>query len=153
MKGQQKIWMVVVILLVGVVPVKGVADLQHLLEEVDPAHAAQGWIQLFDHCTSFGWTGTDLSNWQIQDRTLICTGREKPSWIRTTTEFAQFELVVEFQKTGPGHAYIGIRTGKKLGKPLGPGYWIPIADADPEWPTGSVIPTARAAGLVQSEGK
>ncbi len=141
------------LLLIGTVPAWGAANLQHLLEEADPAHAAQGWIQLFDHWTRFGWTGPGLQDWQIRDRELVCTGLEHPSWIRTTTEFAQFELVVEFQKTGTGRAYIGIRTGEKLQGPSSSGYWIPIADTDPEWPTGSIRPTARAAGLVRTEGK
>jgi hypothetical protein len=63
---------------------------------VAAAGAQDGWINLFDGETVFGWTSAGDAQWQVQDGALACESGSG-GWIYTTTEFANFELEAEIQ--------------------------------------------------------
>jgi hypothetical protein len=61
--------------------------------------AAQGWIQLFDGSTRFGWTSNG-GNWQVSGNALVSDPAQQSS-LRTTTSFSDFDLKFEARTTGP----------------------------------------------------
>ena len=60
------------------------------------AGAQDGWINLFDGETTFGWTAVGEASWQVQDGALVCESGSG-GWIHTTTQFADFELDAEIK--------------------------------------------------------
>lgn len=60
------------------------------------AGAQDGWINLFDGETTFGWTAVGEADWQVRDGALVCESGSG-GWIHTTTVFGDFELEAEIK--------------------------------------------------------
>ena len=60
----------------------------------------EGWISLFDGETLFGWQPTGDAKWEVVDGEIRTSG-EKPGFLMTTTEWANYELHVEFKAPAP----------------------------------------------------
>jgi hypothetical protein len=60
------------------------------------AGAQDGWIDLFDGETLFGWTASGEAQWQVEDGALECESGSG-GWIRTNAPFADFELEAEIR--------------------------------------------------------
>lgn len=86
--------------------------------------AAQGWIQLFDGSSHFGWTfgGAD---WQVSGGAFLSDPSQQ-SWLRTTTSFSDFDLKFEARITG-GPATLLFRADPQS-KPAQPGYVLSLSD-------------------------
>ncbi len=56
-----------------------------------------GWISLFDGETQFGWQPSGDAKWEVVDGEIRTDGA-KPGWLMTTTEWAKYELHVEFKR-------------------------------------------------------
>ena len=56
----------------------------------------EGWISLFDGETLYGWQPTGEAKWEVVDGEIRTDG-EKPGFLMTTTEWADYELHVEFK--------------------------------------------------------
>src|ERR1051326_5955362 len=72
----------------------------------------QGWISLFDGETLFGWQPTGDSKWEVRDGE-IRTAAEKPGFLMTTTEWADYELHVEFKADPKTNSGVFLRTPLK----------------------------------------
>src|SRR3954469_6074647 len=55
-----------------------------------------GRISLFDGETMFGWQPSGDAKWEVVDREIRTDGA-KPGWLMTTTEWANYELHVEYK--------------------------------------------------------
>jgi len=88
---------------------------------------ADEWINLFDKETLFGWTPFGQGNWSVSDGNLACdTGAG--GWLATTSQFADFELVVKMRVEADGSAGVAFRAGLE-GHPSENGSnWITIAE-------------------------
>ncbi len=64
----------------------------------DAGVAAQGWVQLFDDSTLFGWTAGGGSDWKAEQGTLTAS---KAGWLMTKAEFANFRLRLQYRLTEP----------------------------------------------------
>ena len=60
-------------------------------EELD-----DGWIQLFDGETLFGWSAGSKADWKVADGVVSVTSGE-PGLLHTTSEFGDFVLRVDFR--------------------------------------------------------
>ncbi len=76
---------------------------------------ADGWIQLFDGETLFGWTRMGNAQWEVVDGSIVCQGWSG-GWIATTSQFADYELQMKVKV-------------KTLLKPKGRDDWKPVATA------------------------
>jgi Domain of Unknown Function (DUF1080)/FHA domain len=91
---------------------------------LSPDVAAQGWIQLFDGTSHYGWTsGGGL--WQVNANALVSDSAQ-PSGLRTTASFSDFDLKFEARVTG-GSATLLLRADPQS-KPAQPGYVLSLND-------------------------
>ena len=102
---------------------------------------ADGWIALFDGETLFGWKETKKqgANWRIVDNTLEADAG-KSSILRTTTEFDDYELKVDFMAAEKTNSGVFLRMRYKPGDVATDCYELNIAN-DPAhpFPTGSFV--------------
>ena len=58
----------------------------------------QGLQPLFNGKDLTGWQGMGgpMTNWEIKDGVLSCTGKAGSAWLATKEEFANFELQLEY---------------------------------------------------------
>ena len=101
---------------------------------------AQGWIALFDGETLYGWkpqqdTHTD---WQVNEGTIQAS-RGDASLLRTTSQFDDFELRLEFKCPNSTNSGVFLRTSPQPKNPAGDCYELNIADGNNPFPTGSLV--------------
>ncbi len=90
-------------------------------EEID-----SGWLALFDGSTTFGWRAASKANWTIENE-VISVSEGESGLLRTTSQFDDFELKVQF-KIGPEtNSGIFIRTSPKPRNPAGDCFEINLA--------------------------
>jgi len=117
------------------------ADKAILPAGLTEAEIADGWIALFDGETLFGWKETkkDRANWKVVDKTIVAdTG--KVSILRTTTEFDDYELKVDFLTTEKTNSGVFLHMRYKPGDVATDCYELNIAnDSSNPFPTGSFV--------------
>jgi hypothetical protein len=98
-----------------------------------------GWIQLFDGQTLYGWKPTGEAEWEVAGEEVRTTG-EKPGFLMSTTRWADYVLHVEFKtpdaKTNSG---IFLRTPLEPRNPAADCYELNIAPPDNPFPTASLV--------------
>src|SRR6186713_1275615 len=57
---------------------------------------ADGWLLLFDGDTTFGWKPRGGTEWAVKDGALCYQPGSGGGYLATTTEFANYQLHVEF---------------------------------------------------------
>lgn len=98
----------------------------------------EGWIQLFDGETLYGWQAVGDAKWNVGGSTVTTDGT-KPGWLMTTTEWGDFELHAEFQAPASTNSGIFLRTALEPTDPAKDCYELNIAPADNPFPTGSLV--------------
>lgn len=98
----------------------------------------EGWIQLFDGETLFGWEPTGAAKWEIVDGTIHTAG-ETGGFLMTTSEFADYELCFEFNAPVTTNSGVFLRTPFDPADPKRDCYELNIAPADNPFPTGSFV--------------
>jgi hypothetical protein len=106
--------------------------------------AADGWLLLFDGESTFGWTAEGGGQWKVADGVLLAEAGEY-GWLRHNTEFADFELRLQFRTAADGNSGVFIRASRD-GQPHLTGYEVQIFDAHAHYPTGSLVGHAAAKG-------
>lgn len=101
-----------------------------------PKEAADGWIQLFDGATLFGWTQEGKAQWSASGGILTAAGES--GWLRTTSPFADFILRCDFRTGADGNSGIFLRSAAQ-GAPHETGYELQIWNQHPQYPTGSLV--------------
>lgn len=64
----------------------------------DASTAAQGWVQLFDGDSLFGWTAEAGAEWKAEKGTLHAA---KAGWLVTNARFADFRLRLQYRLAEP----------------------------------------------------
>ena len=103
----------------------------------------EGWIQLFDGETLFGWQPTGEAKWEVVDGEIRTSG-EKPGFLMTTTEWADYELHVEFKAPATTNSGVFLRTPLEPTDPASDCYELNIAPPDNPFPTGSFVGRQKA---------
>jgi len=88
------------------------------------SNASEGWIQLFDGSSLFGWT-QEVGNWQIANGNLV-SDAALDSCLRTDAGFSDFDLKIEARYVG-GPATLLLRADPQS-EPAQPGYGLSLAD-------------------------
>jgi hypothetical protein len=112
------------------------------LEELPPQLPASqlrdGWVQLFDGVTLYGWQTVGDATWRVQAGTIFGDGKQ-PGFLRTTTPFGDFELRLEFQAPNQTNSGVFLHTGTTPHLPQYECYELNIAPPDNPFPTGSYV--------------
>jgi hypothetical protein len=98
------------ILLALLLPAAGRAADEPAGNALSPREIADGWIQLFDGESTFGWTVPGNSKWTVVDGMLAPEGKG-PATLVTTTEFSEFELKVSYTALPDTKAQVLLWTG------------------------------------------
>ena len=118
-----------------------------VLELNFPAETSQqqvldGWIGLFDGKTTFGWTASNLQSWEANPTTgeIHNDGKGKTGLLRTTAQFDDFELHLEFKAGAKTNSGVFIRTNPKPKSAARDCYEINIAATGThDYTTGAIV--------------
>jgi len=137
--------LVVSVLLVMSQQTAPAAEPQLLSEEL----LAEGWIQLFDGETLFGWEPASDANWRVEDGAIVVDSGER-GLLCTTSRFKDFALHLQFRSPAATNSGIFIRTPREPKSPAEDCYEINIAPPDNPFPTGSIV-QRKTSGLAGVE--
>lgn len=104
-----------------------------------PEELADGWISLFDGSTLYGWRVASKAEWKVVDGTIEV--REgQAGLLHTTTQYADYELKLEFQADQGTNSGIFLRSPPRPQAPSRDCYELNIAsEAESPFPTGSFV--------------
>jgi hypothetical protein len=74
----------------------------------------EGFKPLFNGVDLSGWEGADkdaAACWMVDDHDLVCTGKPGP-WLRSTEQYGDFELRLEYKLKEGGNSGVYIRVPK-----------------------------------------
>lgn len=127
-----------------------------LLENrLTPEELAQGWVRLFDGHTFMGWDlEASKAKWKIEEGALVAEEGEM-SLLCTTSTFADYELMVEFQADAKVNSGVFLRTPLEPTDPKSDCIELNIAPVDNAFPTASLVGRSRvepdAVGPLEEE--
>lgn len=99
-----------------------------------------GWLNLYDG-SLFGWNSTSI--WQNQPEILLgAPGADRR--ILYALPFANFEIRFMFRVSQKATAAAFRLRSSLDGAPADSGFRIPLADGDPNWPSGSIVNKAKS---------
>jgi hypothetical protein len=108
-----------------------------------------GWIQLFDGATLFGWQAATQANWQVTDGAITVSAGDA-GLLYTTTEFSNYTLHLEFKNDAETNSGIFLRTSGTPSDPAKDCYEFNIAPLDNPFPTGSLVARKRVTPQVDN---
>lgn len=120
---------------------------------ITPREAADGWIQLFDGETTFGWESRGDARWRVDDGTLTPERGSGGGFLATRTTFADFELRVEYWIDDVANSGVFLRCPDAGPITAANAYEVNIFDAHAEWPTGSINEVGRRVGEGRTSGR
>ena len=113
----------------------------------------QGWIQLFDGETLFGWkSNNETINWSVKDGAIQADSGEVGLLV-STVPFADFEFKCDFRMEKGGNSGVFLRTvfePKDLSKDC---YELNICNTKTEFPTGSFVGRRKVEKDINGEGE
>jgi hypothetical protein len=112
---------------------------------LSPEEIADGWILLFDGETLFGWTPGSDANWKAHDGMISVTDG-KGGLLCTNTEFADYQLHVDFRSPADTNSGVFLRTKLKPKSVKDECYELNIAPQSNPFPTGGFVQRQRAEG-------
>jgi hypothetical protein len=106
--------------------------------QLTPEQIAEGWINLFDGETLFGWTPTSNANWKVEEGAIAVSEGEQ-GFLMTNSEFAQFTLHLEYKCPPTTNSGVFVRTPLAPKDPTSDCLEINIAPKDNAYPTASFV--------------
>ena len=108
-----------------------------------PAEAADGWIELFDGESLFGWTVEGAGKWRTAGG-VLAPDSDSGALLRTSAAFGDFRLKLEFRAPASAAGGLFFRW-ERPPKSEPDGYEIPINESGGEYPTGSLAHVFKAS--------
>lgn len=97
-----------------------------------------GWINLFDGKSLYGWTPNSDANWRVEDGTVVCDGDEK-GLLQTNFQFANYEFKCEFKLEKGGNSGVFLRSQFSPKNPAEDCYELNMCDTHKAFKTGSLV--------------
>jgi hypothetical protein len=112
----------------------------------------QGWILLFDGESLYGWKAASQANWEVADGAIRVSEGEK-GLLNTTTQFADYELKLDFRAPTDTNSGIFLRTSPQPKDPASDCYELNIASpAESPFPTGSFVGRQKGTAANVNDG-
>ena len=121
------------------------ADVPSTLNTLSPEELAEGWILLFDGASLFGWQPNNKANWRVSDGAIAVSEGDQ-GLLNTTTEFADYQLKLEFRADKTTNSGVFVRTPAKPTDPATDCYELNIAADDNPFPTGGFVKRQKSDG-------
>lgn len=106
--------------------------------ELTSPQIEEGWISLFDRKSLFGWKPASDAAWKVENGEIRIDSGE-PGLLRTTSQFDDFELIVEFKADAGTNSGIFFRTSPTPKNLIHDCYELNIAPPNNPFPTGSLV--------------
>ena len=113
--------------------------------QLTAAEQSAGWLLLFDGESMYGWKPTGKANWTVQDGTITASEGDI-CLLRTTTQFCDYELKVDFRADMKTNSGVFLRTSPKPAVVERDCYELNIAPQDNPFPTGSFVERKKYEG-------
>ena len=110
-----------------------------------------GWVQLFDGQTLFGWQANSEANWTVRDG-VIHADSGPPGLLVTTVPFADYELMCDFKLASGGNSGVFLRTPVSPKNPAVDCYELNICDSHPAFQTASLVARKKGPAGLKVEG-
>ncbi|UUO08358.1 DUF1080 domain-containing protein [Blastopirellula sp. J2-11] len=114
------------------------ANAEQAPNTLSEAEIAEGWLLLFDGETTFGWKSEGKIDWTV-DQGVIRASKGDVGQLRTTTQFANYELHVDFRAPAETNSGLFLRTSPQPESPTYGCYELNIAPESNSFPTGSLV--------------
>ncbi len=111
-----------------------------------------GWIQLFDGISLFGWKPNNDVNWSVEDG-MIAADQGKPGLLLTTVPFADFELRCDFRLEKGGNSGVFLRSPFNPTDPAVDCYELNMCDTHPAFATASLVGRVKPDEPVNGDGE
>lgn len=131
----------------GVVVLLGPGSLPAAHNRLTPVEVREGWLLLFDGETTFGWHPRGEAEWIVVDDALSPKAGSGSGMLLTTTEFADFELMLDFWIDDKANSGVFLRCPSAGEIHNANAYHVNLFDAHRDWPTGSLFGIARVAAV------
>jgi hypothetical protein len=119
---------------------------------LSPTDVADGWIQLFDGETLFGWKANSELNWRVEDGALVAD-EGQPGLLQSTSRFADYELKCDFRVEQGGNSGIFLRSAFTPTDPAADCYELNICDSHPQFKSGSLVKRAQPKKEITADGE
>ncbi|MFI4873885.1 MAG: DUF1080 domain-containing protein, partial [Blastopirellula sp. JB062] len=103
-------------LLVMLVAPLASANAEQTPNTLSEGEIADGWLLLFDGETTFGWKAEGNVDWTV-DQGVIRATSEEVGLLRTTTQFADYQLHAEFRAPAETNSAVFLRTSPRPESP------------------------------------
>lgn len=149
---RRPIWSFLLVTLLPMLACSAQEDGRARHNQLTSEELAAGWILLFDGETLFGWRPESKANWNVKDGTISVSSGE-PGLLRTTSQFADYELKVDFRAAKGTNSGVFLRTAPKLAANgvTTQCYELNIAPQDNPFPTGSFVGRKKASEVSESD--
>ncbi|MFP6762419.1 MAG: DUF1080 domain-containing protein, partial [Planctomycetaceae bacterium] len=118
---------------------------------LDETRQQNGWIQLFDGQTLFGWTAGNDIDWHVNETGDIEASQGEAGLLLTSVPFADYELQCDYWMSSGGNSGIFLRTTENPSNPGHDCYELNICDSHPEFKTGSLVARAQPSRVATGE--
>ncbi len=108
-----------------------------------PEEQSDGWLLLFDGSTMFGWRPAGDADWKVADG-AIQVSRGENCLLRTTTQFGNYILKVDFRAAAETNSGIFLRTSPQPQNVRADCYELNIAPPANPFPTASFVQRQKA---------
>lgn len=102
------------------------------------AEVADGWINLFDGKSLYGWTANSDCNWRVEADSIVCDG-ETRGLLQTNFQFADYEFKCEFKLETGGNSGVFLRSQFEPKNPAKDCYELNMCDTHKAYKTGSLV--------------
>jgi hypothetical protein len=139
------------LLVVGLMLTAGATYCRADDNKLTAAEIAEGWIQLFDGETLFGWKAATKADWKVADGAILVTTGDV-GLLNTTSQFGDFILKADFRASRGTNSGIFLRTKPEPLNPKDGCYELNIAPfGSTPFATGSLVARKKVEENLDSE--
>ncbi len=110
-----------------------------------------GWVQLFDGQTLFGWKANNDVDWHVTEDGLIEASQGPAGLLNTTVPFQDYEFKCEYWIEKAANSGVFLRTVETPKDPAADCYELNMWDAAPEFKTASLVKRVKPTKEVTGE--
>ncbi len=110
-----------------------------------------GWLQLFDGQTLFGWKANNDVDWHVTEDGLIEASQGPAGLLNTTVPFQDYEFKCEYWIEKKANSGVFLRTVESPKDPAADCYELNMWDAAPEFKTASLVKRGKPTKEVTGE--
>ncbi|MFO1022264.1 MAG: DUF1080 domain-containing protein [Planctomycetales bacterium] len=116
-----------------------------------PEEISEGWIQLFDGESLFGWKGTPGIDWRVEEGEIRAE-KGPIGGLFTNMEFANYELKCDFKIDATTNSAVFVHSIFDPQNPVKECYEVNLCDQHPKFKTGGIVGIAPPQHFVPGAG-